>query len=536
MATRSISLLALAALLAPRCVQVALAATADDWRGRSIYQVLTDRFALPEGADTSACKVEDQTWCGGTWNTIRENLDYIQDAGFTALWISPVNQNYDGERSAYGDAYHGYWIKDISKLNDRFGTADDLKALSDELHKRDMYLMVDVVVNNVMATSTDPDFSQYYFKDKDQYHPYCGIEWGNSTSEQDCWLGDEKVPLPDLDTRNADVISGYQSWVKELVQTYNIDGLRIDAAKHVNIDFWSDFCKAAGVFCIGEVFGGDNVDALAQYQGPLDSVLNFNMYTALMSAFKIPGDLDVTKITNTLDESKEKFKDITVLGNFLENQDLPRWHNQSVDPQSLYNAMTYTFMSSGIPIVYYGQEQYFSGVGDPYNREPLWQSNYEKTIAYNLTATLNKFRNHLVSTTDWATQDMTVLTTSKYGIGFTKGEVITVLTNIGSPAQNGTQIAVKSPYGPSYAMTDVLTCQQWVTSSEGMLDVEYTAGGKPVILVPEKLLSGSGLCGQDSNLSGNSRSQDSNDGAVNVVSRLYAILLSAVLIFVAWPW
>ena len=64
--------------------------------------MLTDRFALPEGADTSACKVEDQTWCGGTWNTfvahlytllagmltsptrIRENLDYIQDAGFTA--------------------------------------------------------------------------------------------------------------------------------------------------------------------------------------------------------------------------------------------------------------------------------------------------------------------------------------------------------------------------------------------------------------------------------------------------------------------
>ena len=51
---------------------------------------------------------------------------------------------------------------------------------------------------------------------------------------------------------------------------------------------------------------------------------------------------------------------------------------------------------------------------------------------------------------------MTVLTTSKYGIGFTKGEVITVLTNIGSPAQNGTQIAVKSPYGPSYAMTELV--------------------------------------------------------------------------------
>lgn len=45
--------------------------------------------------------------CGGTWNTIRENLDYIQNAGFTAIWISPVNQNYEGPRTAYGDPYHG---------------------------------------------------------------------------------------------------------------------------------------------------------------------------------------------------------------------------------------------------------------------------------------------------------------------------------------------------------------------------------------------------------------------------------------------
>lgn len=54
------------------------------------------------------------------------------------VWISPVSQNYEGPRSAYGDAYHGYWISDASKLNDRFGTADDLKALSDEIHRRGM--------------------------------------------------------------------------------------------------------------------------------------------------------------------------------------------------------------------------------------------------------------------------------------------------------------------------------------------------------------------------------------------------------------
>lgn len=68
------------------------------------HRLITDRFALPAGANRNACNVEDRTWCGGTWSTyvlscetcneskwlisilcsIRENLDYIQNAGFTA--------------------------------------------------------------------------------------------------------------------------------------------------------------------------------------------------------------------------------------------------------------------------------------------------------------------------------------------------------------------------------------------------------------------------------------------------------------------
>lgn len=47
-------------------------------------RVIVDRYALPDGADPNACDPGKQTWCGGTWNTIRANLDYIQDAGFTA--------------------------------------------------------------------------------------------------------------------------------------------------------------------------------------------------------------------------------------------------------------------------------------------------------------------------------------------------------------------------------------------------------------------------------------------------------------------
>jgi len=472
-----------------------LAATADQWRTRSIYQIITDRFALEPGAVVPECNPGDQTWCGGTWNSIRQNLDYIENAGFTAIWISPVAENYKGPRTPYGDPYHGYWPADVSQLNDKFGTADDLKALSAEVHRRGMYLMVDIVVNNVMSTSLTPDYSTYMLKDQSYYHPYCSIDWSNLTSEQQCWLGDTVVPLPDLNTENADVASRYSDWISDLVQTYSVDGLRIDAAKHVKKEFWPGFAKSAGVFCMGEVFDPAVVN-VADYQGDdaLDSVLNYPLYYALVAAFGIPGPQNMSALTTILSQSKTGYTDTTVLGNFLENQDVPRWHNLSVDSQSLYNAMTFTFMSDGIPIVYYGQEQGFSGNADPYNREPLWPSNYTNTTAYQYMTTLNQLRNFLVNTTDWATENVDVITSNDRAIAFQKGKIVTILTNIGSPAQNFTTIAFKSPWNAGAVTIDVIQCRQFVVASGGYLEVEYTKGGTAVVLAESTFLANSGLC------------------------------------------
>ncbi|KZT03563.1 glycoside hydrolase family 13 protein [Laetiporus sulphureus 93-53] len=480
------------------CTSV-FAATAEQWRSRSIYQIITDRYALSKGANRDACDPGDQTWCGGTWNTTRENLDYIQNAGFTAVWISPVSQNYEGPRTSYGDAYHGYWIADVTELNNRFGTSDDLKALSAELHRRGMYLMVDVVVNNVMGTSIMPDLSTYYFKEQSQYHPYCPIQWGNTTSEQDCWLGDKVVTLPDLNTQDPTVVSGYTAWIKALVSEYEIDGLRIDgelSSSHVNMDFWPKFSSAAGVFCIGEVFDSDVAQA-AQWQGTdaLDSILNYPMYGALVDAFGIPGSLNTSALTDMVTQSQKTFKDTGLLGNFLEDQDVPRWSNFSTDPQSKYNAMVFNFMSDGIPIVYYGQEQAFHGSGDPWNREPLWPSNYTNTTTYQLMSTLNKFRNFLINgTTGWLNSSMEILTTSPYGIGMMKGDVVSILTNIGSPPQN-VSIAVYTPYKEETSLTDILSCEQYAVGSNGTVVVSYTEGGHATILLPDRLMNGSDLCG-----------------------------------------
>ena len=75
----------------------------------------------------------------------------------------------------------------------------------------------------------------------------------------------------------------------------------------------------------------------AQYQGPgaLDSILQYPVYDGLVQALTIPGPLNMSALVDVVGQSQEMFNDTTVLGNFLENQDVPRWGNLSVDPQSL---------------------------------------------------------------------------------------------------------------------------------------------------------------------------------------------------------
>ena len=62
----------------------AFAASADDWRSRSIYQVIVDRFALEDGSN-GACNPNDAVFCGGSWNGLKNKLDYIQGMGFSAV-------------------------------------------------------------------------------------------------------------------------------------------------------------------------------------------------------------------------------------------------------------------------------------------------------------------------------------------------------------------------------------------------------------------------------------------------------------------
>lgn len=277
----------------------------------------------------------------------------LSDMGFTAVQISPVVKNLEADTSV-GSAYHGYWSVDDYAVNDRFGTAAELKNLSDELHKRNMFLMVDVVVNNMAAAfnNTLPppvDYSKFNpFNDKKYFHKYCNVtEWDNPTNYQDCWLYPYGVALADLNTNDATVVSMMSAWIKELVSNYTIDGLRIDAAKHVNDEFLAPFVAASGVFAFGEVYTGVT-DDMCRYQakGFLPAMPNYLEYFPLQNVFN---GHSMWELATARSNVQAGCNDTTVLGSFAENHDVPRFAASIPDLTLAKNALTYVLLNDGIP-------------------------------------------------------------------------------------------------------------------------------------------------------------------------------------------
>lgn len=86
-------------LVVAAAIRTVQAASRDQWIGRSVYQVVTDRFARSDNSTTASCNTGLGDYCGGSFQGIINKLDYIQELGFDAVWISPA-QSQESTRTA----------------------------------------------------------------------------------------------------------------------------------------------------------------------------------------------------------------------------------------------------------------------------------------------------------------------------------------------------------------------------------------------------------------------------------------------------
>ncbi|PQE16480.1 Acid alpha-amylase protein [Rutstroemia sp. NJR-2017a BBW] len=353
--------------------------------------------------------------------------------GFDAIWISP----------------HGYWPEDFYSVNPHFGTSQDLLALSDALHARGMFLMIDY------------------------------------DDEKDCeegWLGDGHVPLPDLDTENPTVVQTLQAWISAVVKRFKIDGLRVDTVKHVRKSFWPGFVRSAGVWCMGEVLSGDP-DFLSSYQPYIGGLLDYGTYYPLKRAFS-DGKGNMFELANLLTPGyRSKFRDVQQLATFMENHDMPRFtHDTSSDIAVVKNAMAWTLLTDGVPIIYYGQEQSFSGDGDPGSRELMWMSRYTTTPLYEYIALLNHVRR--VSWDAGFGSHLAVVLDVDYNVVIIqKGPVLLVLSNQGSHSKPRS-ISGQTKFARGTVLVDVLTGQSVLVGRSAKITI---TAGQPRVFLPHKL-------------------------------------------------
>lgn len=337
------------------------------------------------------------------------------------------NRPVQGEGANASAGYHGYWVTDFTQIDPHLGTNDELKALIDDAHARGIDVYFDIITNHTadvidyaegqysyIDQATEPyrdadgneiDLSDYAdgstpfpTLDAEASFPYTPVlEAGETDLKVPAWLNDttlyhnrgdstwegesvtfgDFVGLDDLMTEHPTVVNGfvdvYQDWID-----LGIDGFRIDTAKHVNFEFWEqwstdvlDYAHAAGkpdFFMFGEVYDADP-QKLSPYvrKTDMNSVLDFTFQSQAVSFAAGNSAKNLQSLFAGDDYYTTPDSSATALPTFLGNHDMGRvgYFLQSTDAPLQRDELAHEllFLTRGQPVVYYGDEQGFAGIG-----------------------------------------------------------------------------------------------------------------------------------------------------------------------------
>ncbi|MEU3251825.1 pullulanase-type alpha-1,6-glucosidase [Streptomyces sp. NPDC006997] len=219
-----------------------------------------------------------------------------------------------------------------------------------------------------------------WLNDPTMYHNRGDSTWAGESATYGDFVG-----LDDLWTERPEVVEGMEKIYKKWVRDFDIDGFRIDTVKHVNMEFWTQWATALDAyaakkgrddfFMFGEVYSADPaVTSPYVTQGRLDSTLDFpfqdaaRAYASQGGSAKKLAAVFGSDYAYTTDKANA-YEQVTFLGNhdmgriggFLK-QDAPDASDaELVKRAELANELM--FLNRGNPVVYYGDEQGFTGPG-----------------------------------------------------------------------------------------------------------------------------------------------------------------------------
>jgi len=393
---------------------------------------------------------------GGDIAGLTGRLDYLEGLGVTALWVGPIFENkpvQDDVSNLYekSSGYHGYWITDFLSVDPHFGTEAEFAALVDAAHQRGIKVFMDIITNHTAdvikyvdedyayidkATAPYVDAEGTPFDDRDHAWDGTGedtfpamdlagfphrpvVPEGEEDVKNPAWLNDPLLyhnrgdtsftgensvygdffGLDDLFTERREVVDGMIEIYRHWIETYGVDGFRIDTTKHVNIEFWQAFGPAieqaateAGIehfFAFGEVYDDEYEPAfrsLFSTRGQLQSTIDFGFQVAARDfASRGAAASELERFFSLDDYYTDADSDAYSQPVFLGNHDMGRFGHflrqdrpEADDAELLARAKlahALMFFARGQPVIYYGDEQGFTGDGgDKDAREDMFES------------------------------------------------------------------------------------------------------------------------------------------------------------------
>lgn len=362
------------------------------WPQVAMYQILIDRFATPH---PQHCEKLNE-YCGGNLPGLMEKVSYLEELGVDGIVLSPVV-----DQMPHG--YHGYWTKDLTKVNPAYGTEEDVRQLVILLHERRMKVIVDVNMNHAgsqkVNASNPRDVSILKpFNKPEHYHSdNCSLIHDADYERGSYFLEHCKLyGLPDFNHENPIVWQGLMQWVRDHVDKYGFDGIRVDAARHINRNFLNHIPETGPpIPAYYEVVNTDMAYVAGYATGDYGAVYNYPLYFVLKDIF-VPGPKQkpMSALGDWMEKQLPKAQGRLML-NFLDNNDLPRFLYRigegggiaEATMMALYhNALLAMMGMEGLPAILFGSEQNARGrlnYSDPLKvdnwRQPLWHHGYNTT-------------------------------------------------------------------------------------------------------------------------------------------------------------
>ncbi|RFS21050.1 alpha-amylase [Chitinophaga silvatica] len=353
-----------------------------------VYLILPDRFSNGDTTNDRVSGMRDQSLNradyyarhGGDFKGVIKHLDYLQDLGVSALWMTPVMENDMPNRTE-----HGYAITNHYKIDARYGGNDGYRALSDSLHRRNMKLVQDAVYNHtgtwhVLVQDLPakdwlnqwPEYTSTSAREQALFDPYASqIDKKRMSSG---WFVKE---MPDWNQRNANVANFIIENAIWYIEEFGVDAIRLDTYMYNDLEFGNK-CNAAimneypQISLFGEMMVQQTPNQAFFVQNNINNAFTSNL----------PGAVDFVTLFNGLIPSLTQeqgwgtgiihlynvlsqdflYKDPTRNVVLLDNHDLNRFFSVvKGDLAKQKIAYTWLLTTRGIPQLYYGSEVLMAG-------------------------------------------------------------------------------------------------------------------------------------------------------------------------------